>query len=395
MSGRWGVLAVLFAVRTAMAIQYQSVAAVAPLLIRDYGVGIADVGLLIGLYLAPGVVLALPGGTVGRMFGDKRTVLAGLVLMVVGGLVMVLSASWGGQIAGRLIAGIGSVLLNVLMSKMIVDWFSSREMATAMAIFVNSWPVGIAIALLLLPAIAVQYGVTSAFLICTGVVLAGLLVLLFLYREPANTASATASGGAPNRAATMAVIAAGTTWALYNAGFAMVFGFGPAMLVERGWSIAAAGSVISLTLWLIAVSVPFGGYLADYLKRPFAVIVASSLLFAVLLLAATRADTLAIFVALGLVGGLPAGAIMSLPARVLSPSTRAVGMGIYFTVFYIGMVAGPLLGGLVGAAMQSSAATFHLGALLAVGACVSVWLFVRLADVSAAAQAPSAKPAVT
>ena len=395
MSGRWGVLAVLFAVRTAMAIQYQSVAAVAPLLIRDYGVGIADVGLLIGLYLAPGVVLALPGGTVGRMFGDKRTVLAGLVLMVVGGLVMVLSASWGGQIAGRLIAGIGGVLLNVLMSKMIVDWFSGREMATAMAIFVNSWPVGIAIALLLLPAIAVQYGVTSAFLVCTGVVLAGLLVLLFLYREPANTASATASGGAPGRAATMAVIAAGTTWALYNAGFAMVFGFGPAMLVERGWSIAAAGSVISLTLWLIAVSVPFGGYLADYLKRPFAVIVASSLLFAVLLLAATQADTLAIFVALGLVGGLPAGAIMSLPARVLSPSTRAVGMGIYFTVFYIGMVAGPLLGGLVGAAMQSSAATFHLGALLAVGACVSVWLFVRLADVSAAAQAPSAKTAVT
>lgn len=49
MSGRWGVLAVLFAVRTAMAIQYQSVAAVAPLLIWDYGVGIADVGLLTGL----------------------------------------------------------------------------------------------------------------------------------------------------------------------------------------------------------------------------------------------------------------------------------------------------------------------------------------------------------
>lgn len=385
MSNRWGILALLFAVRTAMAIQYQSVAAVAPRLITDYGVGIADIGVLISLYLAPGIVLALPGGTVGRYFGDKRSVLAGLLLMSLGGVIMVLTESWSGQISGRLIAGVGGVLLNVLMSKMIVDWFAGREIATAMAVFVNSWPVGIALGLLLLPSIVVQHGVQTAFLVCTMIVLLGLVALLLLYRDPSADTPTASAAGVPGRAATIAVIAAGCTWSLYNAGFAMVFGFGPAMLVERNWSIEAAGSTVSLTLWLIALSVPAGGYIADYVKRPIAVIVAGCLAFAALMLAVTRTDAvLPTFVALGIVGGLPAGAIMSLPTRVLCPATRAVGMGIYFTAFYVGMAAGPLLGGLIGSWFGTSAATFDLGAVLLLSACLSVWLFRKLADAAVA-----------
>ena len=50
----------VFAVRATMGFQFQSVPAIAPLLARDFGVGLADIGLLIGLYLAPGVVVALP-----------------------------------------------------------------------------------------------------------------------------------------------------------------------------------------------------------------------------------------------------------------------------------------------------------------------------------------------
>jgi MFS family permease len=58
-----------------MAFQFQSVAAVAPLLGHDFGVGLADIGILIGLYFTPGVALALPGGAIGQRFGDNTTVL--------------------------------------------------------------------------------------------------------------------------------------------------------------------------------------------------------------------------------------------------------------------------------------------------------------------------------
>ena len=48
---------------------------------QTYQVTAADVGLLIGLYLSPGLAIALPGSAIGKFFGDKRAVLAGLALM--------------------------------------------------------------------------------------------------------------------------------------------------------------------------------------------------------------------------------------------------------------------------------------------------------------------------
>src|SRR5580658_2986543 len=173
LQNRWTVLAVLFAVRLTMAFQFQSVAAVAPLLGNAFGVGLADIGTLIGLYFAPGVVLALPGGAIGRKFGDKQTVLAALLLMLIGGLGMALSDSWSVQIAGRLISGAGGVMLNVQMTKIVADWFAGKEIATAMAIFVNSWPAGIAL-------------VSAAVAALTA---ASLLLCALTYEPPAKRAS--------------------------------------------------------------------------------------------------------------------------------------------------------------------------------------------------------------
>ena len=56
------------------------------------------------------------------------------------------------------------------------------------------------------------------------------------------------------------------------------------MLVERGWSIAAAGSTISIVLWIAVLSVPFGGFLADRTKRPQTILVAGCIVFAMLML---------------------------------------------------------------------------------------------------------------
>ena len=145
MRNRWGILAVLFAVRLTIAFQFQSVAAVAPLLGHDFGVGLSEIGLLIGLYFTPGVVLSLPGGAIGQRFGDKSTVLGALALMLAGSLAMALTDSWSWQIAGRLVAGAGGVLLNVQLTKMVADWFAGKEIATAMAVFVSSWPAGISL----------------------------------------------------------------------------------------------------------------------------------------------------------------------------------------------------------------------------------------------------------
>ena len=162
MQQRWNVLILLFIVRLSMAFQFQSVASMSPSIMTAYGVGLGDIGLLISLYLAPGLAFALPGGEIGRRFGDKRVVLFGLTLMVSGGLVMAFAPTWEWQIAGRIVAGIGGVLLNVLMAKLVTDWFAGKEIATAMAIFVNSWPAGIALCLFVLPALYLRIGKSTS-----------------------------------------------------------------------------------------------------------------------------------------------------------------------------------------------------------------------------------------
>src|SRR5688572_22144215 len=56
--GRWGVLAVLCLARVSMGLHLQAVAAVAPFLIADLGLGYGEVGTLIGIFLLPGAVLS-------------------------------------------------------------------------------------------------------------------------------------------------------------------------------------------------------------------------------------------------------------------------------------------------------------------------------------------------
>jgi len=359
---RWGVLAVLFAVRLTMAFQFESVAAVAPLLGREFSASLADIGVLIGLYFTPGVALSLPGGAIGRKFGDKAAAIAALLVMLTGNLAMALGDNWSWQIAGRLVAGAGGVLLNVQLTKMVADWFAGKEIATAMAILVNSWPAGIAIALVTLPHIGTAYGIGAVNLAVTAS-LAVAAMLAASYRPPKNITVATSAATTRlDVRALLAVAIAGMMWGLFNVGFNMIFSFGPSMLTEHGWSIAAAGSAISIVLWIAVVSVPLGGLVADRSNRPQAVLILGCLLFALLMVALPRTDAvIAVVIALGLISGQPAGPLLSLPARVLQPATRAIGMGVFYTVYYGAMMLGPVIAGAAANRSGSAGAALDFG----------------------------------
>ncbi|MBR0738917.1 MFS transporter [Bradyrhizobium liaoningense] len=380
MRNRWGILAILFVVRLTIAFQFQSVAAVAPLLQQSFSVGLADIGILIGLYFTPGIVLALPGGAIGRILGDKPTTILALLLMTAGSLIMATTDIWGWQMAGRLTSGAGGVLLTVQLTKMATDWFAGREIATAMAIFVNSWPAGVGISLLVLPAIGTAYGADAVFQ-ATGVLTSIGIALIMFYQPPPGVTAGAATSGRPDALALLAVIVAGMIWGLYNVAFAMIFSFGPTMLTERGWSIATAGSAISVVMWLSVISVPAGGYLADR-GKPFVLTIAASLVVAALLACLSRSDAvITILILGGLAGGLPAGLMMSLAARVLAPETRALGMGVFYTLFYAAMMLGPAVAGRLAKSAGTAAVALDFGALTVLACPPLMWLFERIVSV--------------
>ena len=196
MQNRWAVLALVVVARTAMGFQFQSVAAVGPFLVADLGLSYAQLGTLIGLYLLPGVVLALPGGLLGARFGDRAVVLTALGLMTLGGAGLTVAGSLPVAAAGRLVSGAGGVLLTIQAAKIVTDWFAGRELATALGVMLAAWPLGIALGLAALGTLAAATTWRAAILVATlSAALAFLLMLL--YRErPVSGARREPRGGA-------------------------------------------------------------------------------------------------------------------------------------------------------------------------------------------------------
>jgi len=339
MEQRWRALAVLTAARTSLGFQFQSLPAAAPALIPALGLSYADLGTLIGLYFLPGIVVALPGGALGRRFGDRNLVALGLVLMVAGGLVSALAGGHGQLAAGRLLAGIGAVLLNVAMSKMVTDWFAGREIVLAMGIFVNSFPIGIGLAMLGLGAVTQALGWQGALAAGAAFAAAALALLLLVYRPHPNDGAG--GGGAARAALPLAtgglVALAGSIWGLLNGGLAIMVGFAPIYLAAAGLPPAEAAALAGAAIWVCAAAIQAGAMIAERWGRHGLLMAVGALGWAgcLALLALGLLPWLALPGA-GLFCGLPIGVIMALPSRVLQPAQRALGMGLFYLFLYIG-----------------------------------------------------------
>jgi cyanate permease len=346
---RWMMLAVLFLARTAMALQFQTVASTGPFLIEALAIDFASIGILIGLYMLPGVVIALPGGVLGQRFGAKRVVLIGLVLMAIGGAVMGLSHAYWPMAAGRLISGTGAVLFNVMITKMIADWFAGREIVTAMGIFVSSWPFGLAVALMVFGPLAATQGYALVMHLGALACLVSFALVLLLYRDPPDMPAEPVARFSLDltRREWLTVSAAGLVWGFLNSSYIVLVSFAPDVFTQRGFSIADASLITSLLGWSFIPAIPLWSIVAERLKRPnlmmHAAFVVSALALATLPFAAAPLVPLGVLL---VVPGAVPGLIMALPAQTLRAKGRASGMGVYYTVYYALMALVPAGAGL-------------------------------------------------
>ena len=341
---RWLILAVLFVARGAWAYQFQAVGSVGPMILDDLGIGYAELGTLIGLFDAPGIVVALAGGYLGQRYGDKRLVLIGLGLMVAGGVAGGASQDFEASAVARIVAGAGSVLLGILVAKMVADWFAGRELALAMAVVLASWPIGIGAALATQGALAEALGWPAVFYAAAAASLLGLVLVLAFYRPPPD-ARATAGAGAAVDAARIAISArevalvsiAALVWVLFNAGLLVLVSFGPTLLESRGFAVAEAGRLVSLSTWAYAAATLAGGAVAEWSRRPDLLMAASfAAMAAALVLVPYAAFTSLLFIAIGIATGVPTGAVMALSVEALDARNRSVGMGVFYAWRYGG-----------------------------------------------------------
>jgi MFS family permease len=377
---RWFILAILFLARTAMGFQFQAVAALSSLMVNQFGIDYTQLGMLIGLYLLPGIVIAYPGGLLGKHFGDKRIAVLGLALMVAGGL-LTATGAYATILAGRLISGVGAVLLNVLLTKMTTDWFVGREIGTALALLISSWPVGIGLALVTLPWLAVHTSGSAAFASTAAVAAVVLALIAAVYRAPPASVSPTASVDAERARLSLPeltlVSMAGGIWMLFNVSYILVVSFGPLLLTSNGLSDGDAGFVTSLASWALIVTIPVGGVVIDRIGHATTLMIATLAALGLGIMLIPSAPPLLSMTLLGAVAGLPAGAMMVLPSEVLRPTNRAAGMGVFYTWYYAGMaLLTPIAGVLRDASGAPGAPLIFAGALNFIA--IAVLILLRL-----------------
>jgi predicted MFS family arabinose efflux permease len=126
------------------------------------------------------------------------------------------------------------------------------------------------------------------------------------------------------------------------------------------------------------LTVPLGGYFADRTGRPFAIMICGFIAMAtVMALLLTVPSPLAMLLLFGLAAGPAGGIIAALPGRVLSPTARHLGLGIFFTLYYVGMALLPGVAGWFRDRSGIDAAPLFFGAALLVMAAALAFVFQR------------------
>jgi len=276
-------------------------------------------------------------------------------------------------------AVLGGILLNVLLTKMIADWFAGREIVTAMAILVSSWPFGISLGLISLGKLATVFSWQHVMYWTGGACLVALaLVATFYHAPPALSEKKEMESEKVkfSRSELSLVTLAAFIWMLFNVGFIALPSFGPDLLTSTGYTVTAAGSMVSMVTWIIVFSVQLGGYVSQKIRRPNIILVTCFLGIASgMFLLPHSTHPIAVFIWLGLIFGPPAGIIMALPAEVLHPENRAAGMGLFYSIYYGGMMALTSLAGFSRDLTQNAATPFLFGGMLLITAIVVLIIF--------------------
>lgn len=357
----WVALAVIVAVRISLGLQFQSVGSLGPFLVQELAMDFASLGMLIGIGQLPQAAMALPAGWLNSRFGDRILCVGGLAIMAVGAFILAAAPGFGIALAARLMTGVGSVCLGIVMTKLVFDRFTGTSIPVAMGFLMAAWPGGQWLGLAALPAIAQATGWRFA-MATTGVFCAvGLVAMALLLRTDAHREAPQLARLMPGELAPL--LAAAVVWTMLNAALNIFVGYGPTYFVSAGLEAAASGMLVSLLTLPLTFLLPLGGFLSRAFAHPARVVA--------VLIAAMAATGFAVPVSpwpaatmflLGVLMGLPSAFMAAQSGSHLSPQSRAIGLGLSTTVLGIGTAGLPPVAGWAQDITQVAAAPLYVAA---------------------------------
>jgi len=261
---------VLIAARAGYAYNWFDIGPALPRIGATFGVGPADWGLLVALFLVGAGAFQVPAGFLARRFGGRAISLGGIGLLAAAGAGGALAPTFGWLLVSRLVAGVGAALFFSPAISLVASLFPAGRRGVPVGAFSSAFSAGAAVGVLG-TALLIPLVDWRAALALGGVGL-GLLTLLTTIAVP-RSAGAPAPPLRRERPGVPAALRFRGVWAIglgfvgfEGATFAtgqFIVPFGEAV---RGWSAAVAGAVGMMFVLPSVVGGPIGGSVAE--RRP-------------------------------------------------------------------------------------------------------------------------------
>ncbi len=307
--------------------------------------------------------------------GERFALLAGLAATTLAGLVAASVESTAALAVALFFGGAAAASCNAASGRVVVGWFPPHRRGLAMGIRQMAQPVGVGIAAISIAVVADRHGVSAALWVPTASAAVALVVVALVVADPPRPPAP--AGGAPNpyredpflaRIHGVSVLLVVPQFVVWT--FALVW-----LVQDRGWTPAAAGTLVAVTQVLAALGRIAAGQLSDVVgsrTRPLRwVAVAAAAVMALLGLAASQDAAVAVglIVLATVVTVADNGLAFTAVAERAGPYWSGRALGVQNTAQFLTSALVPPLGGLA-VTHGGYALTFALAAafpLVAVG----------------------------
>ena len=270
---RWGMLAVISLGIFALTLNWFDVATAFPLIGAEFKVGLGPLSLLISLYIVGYGLSHIPGGMLSTSIGMKKTLVLGLVVQGLAGIMSGLSYSYDELAFFRVVSGIGGSVFVAMTAAAMVVWFRDKEVTFALGVTGGAaFSAGAAFALYVWLYLQRAIGWHASLALAGVLELLVAVVMIVAFRIPEGDRSL--GGVSFDRAALRASIMSRDLW-IY--GLALLGGYGAYFTTSQLFSEyvtldrqsePSSGGLLSALILLAGIpGSVLGGYCADRSTR--------------------------------------------------------------------------------------------------------------------------------
>lgn len=339
---RWLVLAASVVSFFAVGATFFVVPPLVPELVARFGLSNLQVGLLMGAIAVPAVLVAIPLGLAIDRWRSLPAGVGALAVMVAGAVVFATAPSFAVLFAGRLLFGLGGLVVNLLLARLLTTAFAGRELALAMGVFMATYPASMITVYSVHPVLFDLLGWRGELLLLAALAAVALPLYAFAVRGTPVDAPAS-EPSRPSLHVSPPLAALGGAWMLFFANHASVLTFAP----EWAGGGAPALLVVTLVMWVAVIGSPLAGALVDRTANPHLWLMAGLTIQAAALAAmATKlAAPVPAMLSVGVAAALVPTAAYALPGRLVAPERVGFAFGFITALSNLGTIIGPAAAG--------------------------------------------------